>query len=295
MSTDTSLAKSEQDTKLRRQLYGDIQSLEGAMKRLSAQANLIAPIVALDHIPVFHEVSLRVVAIDAATETFEVEGGSGKALSKTALAKLSQAARISWDSMKSGRIDDGSDPHYCHFRAVGYWPDFSGTHVLEICGEKQMDLRDGSPMLEKLKAAAEKKHKSPEASIRELRAFILEHAESKARNRAIRQALALKSKYTEQELQRPFIVPTLIETGRCDDPELRRLYMEKKLEGKGIATRALFSGGMPQLRPGDMDVIEVPAKDVTPKQTPPPAGTEYHDEKTGEVTSEPPARDPFGE
>jgi len=282
VTADTALAKSEQSSKVKREVYGDISHLEPAMKRAQTHANLIAPIVALDHIPMFHEVSLRVVSIDPTSETFEVEGG--RSLGKTALAKLSQAARISWDSQKSGRRDDGSDPHYCEFKAVGYWPDFSGTNVLEISGTKQLDLRSGSPMVAKLGGEKAKQ-------VREMRAFILEHCESKARNRAIRQALAIKNKYTVEELKRPFVVPALIETGRCDDPELKRLYYEKKLEGKGLATKALFQGSDPMLRPGDMDVID--AK-VTPVD-PPPVGTEYVDEETGEVQSEPADNDPFAQ
>ena len=129
-----------------------------------------------------------------------------------------------------------------------------------------------------------------ENQIQEMRAYILEHAESKARNRAIRQALALKGKYTEDELRRPFVVPALVETGRCDDSELRKLYFEKKLEGKGLATKALFQGGDPMLRPGDADVIEVKATPAKPR----PVGTEYIDEETGEVKGDPDSSDdPF--
>jgi len=256
----SALATSEQNNgKLKRQTFGDLSQLEGAMKRMAASCNLIAPIVALDHIPMFHEVSLRVVSIDPESETYVPKNSGGKrALTKTALGKLCQAARIEWDGVKSGRVDDRSDPHYVHFRSVGYWPDFDGRTALQISGEKQMDLRDGSPMASGMS----------DKQLMQARTYILEHAESKAKNRAIRQALALKSSYTEEELKRPFVVPTLVETGRCDDPELRRLYYEKKLDGKGLATRMLF-GSQPMLKPGDMEVIEAKATPVKP----PPVGT----------------------
>jgi len=297
MSNETALATSEKKSTLAGQTFSDLELLGEAMRRAAKNANLIAPMVALDHIPIFHEVSLRVVTIDAREmkdggEVYYMQGAFG--LGKTALAKLSMAARIAWDPVLSERLDDGSDPYYCFFRAVGYWPDFDGRTLLPISDHKQLDLRDGSPMLEKLRSESKEAEKA-ERNIRQMRAFILEHAESKAKNRAIRQALAIKSKYTAEDLKRPFVVPALVETGRCDDPELRRLYIEKRLEGKGLATRALFGVGMPALKPGDAEPIEVPAREIprptVAKQPPPPVGTEYVDEETGEVTEQP--QDPF--
>jgi len=280
-----------------RETYGDLDKLAGAMQAAGQRCNLIAPIVALDHIPLFFEVSLRVVSIDPREmrdggECYSVPGGK-LALGKSALAKLALAAGIQWDAMRSGRLDDGSDPYYVHYRAVGAWPDFDGRTVLQISGSKVLDLREGSATLEKL--AAESKD-GGEKRVREMRAFILEHAESKARNRAIRQALALRSSYTREDLQKPFVVPRLVETGRCDDPELRRLYYEKKLEGKGLAQRMLY-GTDPALKPGDMEVIEVTARAIATeplgKQPPPPVNTiEDYDQDTGEVTDD--GLDPFG-
>jgi len=280
------------------------------MKRASQAANLIAPMVSIDHIPDFFEVSLRFIMIDGREmrnggDCYKVQGGL--ALGKSALAKLALAARISWDSQKSGRIDDGSDVHYVHFRAVGYWPDFDGRTLLEISGEKRLDLRDGSAMVEKLDAEARRNGKDATARIREMRAFILEHAESRARNRAIRQALALKSSYSEEELKKPFVVPTLTETGRCDDPEIRRMYLKAKLEGKGLATRALYGGSDPLLRPGDSEIFEAEARPVddsirkplpqhTP-QPPPPVSTDDDDDDDGEGGPAPAqvSIDPFNE
>jgi hypothetical protein len=301
MDEKKALAKSESKTIKARETFDNLDRLADAMLRATEKANIIAPIVAFDHIPVFHEVSLRlrVVRIDGREmknggEVYKVQGGL--ALGKSALAKLSIAARITWDAIRSGRLDDSSDAHYCHFRAVGFWPDFDGSRLLEISGEKVLDLREGSALCQKLEAEAErsaKKYNKPsdggEARIREMRSFIIEHSESKARNRAIRQALALKSKYSAEELKRPFVVPTLIETGRCDDPELKKEYYRAKLAGQGLATKALYNGGEPPVKPGDMEVLEVEAKPINeePKQPPPPVekSPEYIDEETGEVHS----------
>ncbi len=286
---DSSLAKTEQGGP---RTFSELGPLHEAMQKASKNANLIAPIVAIDQVPVFFEWSLRVVKIDSRSmqkggEVYHVGGGKN-ALGKSALAKLAHAARITWDGARSGRLDDASDPHYVHFRAVGYFPDYDGRNLLEISGEKILDLRDGSAMVQKLQAES---RDSGERRIREMRAFILEHAESKARNRAIRQALSLKSGYTEEELRKPFVVPALVETGRCEDPELRRMYMEKKLEGAGLATRALYGKETP-LAPADTQVIDVKAENVKTKpieeerRPPPPVEDVPYDHDTGDRVDE---------
>lgn len=286
-----------------RESYGDLDMLAAALERVSRTAILVAPMVSIDSIPMYHEVSLRVVRIDPRDareggDTYNVQGKRG--LGKIALAKLSQAARITWDGKKSGRVDDGSDPHYCAYHAVGYWPDWDGRTLIEIDGTRAIDLRDGSDLTAKMNSDHSKGDASKQ--IRDMRAFILEHAETKAKSRAIRQALTIKTSYTDEELYiqdagnrlpRAWIVPALIETGHVPESiphEIRMRLIEKYydavLSGAGLAKRALYGGSDPVIAHPGVPIFDVPAV-VPAKQT---QASEYIDDDTGEVVDD---LDPF--
>jgi len=50
---------------------------------------------------------------------------------------------VTWDAEKTRRVDDGSDPHRCHYRAAGTAS--CDGQLWAILGEATIDLRDGSP------------------------------------------------------------------------------------------------------------------------------------------------------
>lgn len=163
------------------------------------------------------------------------------------LDQVAGAAGVKWDPQLGGRVDDGSNPHYCHYKAVGHVTHFDGTEAV-LVREKQMDLRDGSPFISKLIKDAENakdkrgnpRPRDPSNQIIELRGFILEHAESKAKNRVVR-SLGMKTSYTKEELlSKPFVVAKLMFTGETDDPELRRHFAELRAQKMLGGTRALF-------------------------------------------------------
>ncbi|MCG8434746.1 MAG: hypothetical protein MJA83_12010, partial [Gammaproteobacteria bacterium] len=204
--------------------------------------NLVTPAARVGTIPEGCSVAFVVIWCDPELkknggDCFPVSGERMPA--KHILDQIAQAAGIKWDPQLGGRVDDASHPHYCHYKAVGHVTHFDGTEAV-LVREKQMDLRDGSPFIRKLEKDAAKKDRNPEDQIIELRGFILEHAESKAKNRVIR-SLGMKTSYTKQELEaKPFVVAKLMFTGETDDPERRRHFANMRAEKMLGGTRALF-------------------------------------------------------
>ena len=190
-------------------------------------------------------VSFNLVKIDGQTETYDV--GMGKrSLSRTALLKLANAAGICWNSARSYRVDDGSDPYYVHWHAEGAWQALDGT-ILPVCGDLQMDLREGSDQVRKILESARDPTKAP-TQLRDTRAKILEHAQSKAELRGIRKSLAIRSYTLEELATKPFVVARVVFDGHDEDPEIERENKRAIREQMLAGSRALFGapiGGLP--------------------------------------------------
>jgi hypothetical protein len=105
--------------------------------------NLCTPITILDGVPPMHRVSVRVVQIDADTETYPIPGGDKVGLGKTALDKIAAAAGINWIPERCGQIDGYNDAHRIKYRAVCSIQDFDGRRRI-VFAEKEVDLR-GEP------------------------------------------------------------------------------------------------------------------------------------------------------
>lgn len=106
---------------------------------------------------------------------------------------------------------------------------FDGSEHTEVANVA-LDLRDGAPRA---------RDQLPHVLERQRR-FILEIAESRAKNRVIR-SLGVKELYSEAELQRPFAILRLGISGKVDDPELRRAISLRTLDAmQGTAIPALY-------------------------------------------------------
>jgi hypothetical protein len=221
-------------------------------------------------------VQLSFVSVNADEKIGEVYpvGGGKLGLSAVTLSKIGAAASISWDPDKSGRLDDGSHPHYCHYRAVGRTRNFDGT-VRVLTGEVEIDAREGSPQIDEIqqKAAAREadrtyngKRDGGASQILELRKFLLRHAERKAKSRAIAD-LGMKRSYTKAELAKPFAVANLMFTGQTDDPELKRAFAHKIADSFLGASAALFGGAQAQQ----------PRRELVARSAPPPLLAEGED------------------
>lgn len=252
--------------------YREPNRVNQLMAEAHTWSHVVTPAPACGTIPEGCSVTVSAVMIDPA-ETYEVEGGK-VCLSKTALDRIAGAAGISWDPRESRRLDDGSDPHYCHYKAVCTVRDFDGTPMTRQ-GEVEIDLRDGS----------DEANSSTPKSLAIKRKFILRHAESKAMNRAIRK-LGIRGGYKPDELQKPFVCLRTLFTGETRDPDLKREFARGIMEQFHGSHRAAYGespAALPQYAPPPMQAGHAP----------PPLGAVPSDDEAIEPSyfaDEPPAQ-----
>jgi len=210
--------------------------------------HLVSPATSCDALPPGCGVAVSLVWVDPNAdkfgpgEVYKVTGGK-LGLSGTTLKRIGAAAGVDWDPKQSGRLDSGQDPHYCHYRAVGYVRNFDGSERT-VSGEVEIDMRDGSPQVIAMEARA-KEGSNFESQLRDTRHFLLRHAETKAKLRAIAD-IGIKRSYTAAELEKPFAVARLMWTGETNDPELKRefarMHAEHMIEGR----RRLYGDDSPR-------------------------------------------------
>jgi hypothetical protein len=240
-------------------------------------AFLISPMTQCPTLPEGCEVAFSTVMADTDIEHKEIYpiAGGQFGLHKVVLNRIKIAIGVDWDRDASGRLDDGSNAHFCHYKAFGYVRKFDGTFDT-IEGDEAIDLRAGSALcdeirmtkIEKYLAKAEKDAKrelkpaerqqvirdaelAADSDIRKKRIKILRLTQTSAQNAAIR-TLGIKTSYTKEELEdKPFVIASLIFTGRSDNPVLAdrfaTMIAEKFLNGR---ERLYGSPSRPQLRAG---------------------------------------------
>lgn len=192
-------------------------ALEHAME---AGANVLAPMVALDHMPPDHVVGFRVCQFPTDGEWdgksnghwYRVKGG-GLAMHRSTLDMIAAAAGITTTDSKVETIGI----YHWQARVEVEVRGFDGRPRTGI-GSVEFDVRDGS---EEAKAAGN--------GLDTVRRYGARHAETKARNRAIQNCLGLRKKYTEAEAARPFVFPIMLWVPDTSDPEIKRLVAAKEL------------------------------------------------------------------
>lgn len=274
------------------------------LAKAQEEGHLVSPATACGSLPPGCEVALSAVQVDIANETYDVGGGK-LGLAGPVLDRISTGVGITADPIASGRLDNGSDPRYCHFKWVGHYRSFDGQ-IMTLTGEKEMDLREGSPQVEaiiercirRLEADRKRANLEPlserearrqgrekgENQIREMRLHIVAHAQTKARLRAVR-SMGVRAAYTRDELAKPFLMARVMFTGRTEDPVLKRTFGEMTAASFLGGTRALYGGGAPA-EPASR-VIDV-GGDRNGCGAPPPVGSVPLDEDDYLPEPEPP-------
>lgn len=265
------------------QVAGNPQAVTERLRVLSESYHLVSPATAVDALPPGFGVATSVVRVDPNPDKKGpgdvVPIGGKLMLSANSLSRIAAAAGIDWDPSRSGRLDNGQDPHYCHFRAVGFVRNFDGS-VRTLTGEVEVDAREGSPQVEEIREKAKKRAiENPDdpndggaSQILELRKFLLRHAERKAKNRAIVD-MGVKRSYTKDEIEKPFAVARLMWTGQSDDPELKRTFAVMGAERMLSGQAALY--GAQQQPPALPTPAAHPARPLPPftGHAPPPVGS----------------------
>lgn len=241
----------------------DANAITSRLQEVAQHCHLVSPATSCAHIP--EGFAVQMSAVQVTDDECYDPGGGKRALGKTAIQRIAAAAGLSWIPQMSGRLDDGRDPYFVHYRAVGRYRHFDGSEIV-VQGEKIMDLRDGSPTAAYLKPG--------ELSMQ--RRFILEHAETKARLRATR-SMGLRTAYRSADLAKPFVVAKLAFTGQSDDPVLRRRFAEMGAAAALGATNALYGPSTAAALPH----VPTPPVEETPLDEDPDERT---DETTGEIT-----------
>jgi hypothetical protein len=235
------LAKRSSDQIATEGTFANAHKATEALREAMEHYNLVSPATSCGDLPEGCAIALSRVLVSEQADTYNLSGKRG--LSKSILQKIGHAAGVSWDPIASGRIDDGSHPHYCRFRAVGRYKSFDGQ-VQTIVAEKELDLRNGSATCVALDEQQKRKGANADGQIREMRQHIQSHAETKAQLRALR-SLGIKTAYTSEELKKPFVVARVMFTGHSDDPATARMFKEKIADSFLGAQASLYGGGVP--------------------------------------------------
>jgi len=216
----------------------DPRTITDKLSEAKAHFHLVSPSTSIGRLPEGFEVSLSALLIDSNTDSGDVfdVGGGKLSLSKVALDRIASMMGISWGP--STRLDDGSHPHYYACAVTGEYTGFDSRPVT-IQGDKQLDLRHGSAMVEKIRAEA-KSAQSFETKLMHQRARIAELAITMARLRGIR-STGLRTSYAKGELAKPFVVARLMATGYSADPVLRRDFAVAQFSA-GLAGRSALFG-----------------------------------------------------
>jgi hypothetical protein len=213
----------------------DLALVAEVVENASAQGlNVLAPITRLAFMPPDFQAAIRIVRFPMDGDWrkaggkysngtwYEEEGGY--ALHKGPLRMLAAAAGASWTTE---RTDDRASGALWEFRATVRVRTMDGTWR-QVDATKDLDLRDGSPVIESWIASATAKGRDGAANrILKAREVGGRVTEAKAVNAAIRDALGVRACYTEAQALRPFLFPFLVYVPST--PEARQLQAAVEL------------------------------------------------------------------
>lgn len=193
------------------------------------------------------------------------------------LGKLERCAGVEWDPINTCRTDDRRDKLYVSFRAVGgvrkadgklYYLKSEYDLDLEIIEEeiREGHLRKRKDKYNKNKSDAEFQEYVDFCTRRDFmqkRKHKLKLAESGAKDRIVRSLLGLKSEYTAQELNHPFIMVRFVLDHH--QPEVKKVFLQAATN----AINGIYGGELPPMIPAPQEPIDVTPAEV-PEETPEP-------------------------
>lgn len=159
---------------------------------------------------------------------------------------LRKIANASGSHIKTVRLDSGTVENYWHYKAIISFKSFVDGQWKTAEGESEYDLRDHSPRVKKMVESAKRNNRDAGKQIDGARMHGAANCESRAINRAIRGAYAIKQVYTVKELEKPFIAFNLRFHPDMNDP----MQKAAVLHSAGLGVGMLYGGDSGAALPG---------------------------------------------
>lgn len=215
-------------------------------------AHLLLPSTYISELPRFHKIVVDRVFLSADTSEGDVylqdrggpNGKSKYAPTRQGLMKLAHAAGVMWDPARCVRLDDRKDRDYVVYQAVGGMKKIDGSPLFfkaeydldfEVIEEEIREGYENKARMygkdpnkykwwHKMDAAAQEAYleKCIRRDVLQKRKHKAKLAETGAMTRVVRALLGLKSAYTAEELEAPFIVVRSVFQPDYDNPDVKQ-------------------------------------------------------------------------
>jgi len=239
------------------------------------KANVLVPSVLFEDPHGIFEPVLEVIQLSPSPEDKDVysSNGSKPRLTSLALSKIAQCGGTEWDASQScyTHLERGK---YCTYKAVGGIRKADGR-LCQMAAMYTVDLDViHDDLIEQYTKTAAKQGKKDDyiqfcvaRDMRQKNKFMLQLAETGARNRVIRAVFSLKNEYSNEELSKPFIMLRYRLRIDYSDPEIRRIAQTSAIQ----AALGIFGPMATRQQP------QLPA----PEPVPVPEDKNEHDDLTG--------------
>lgn len=238
------------------------------------QANILFPATAFDVVPPMMRPHLQVIVVDPDPKKKDVYPISGSdsefGLHKVAILRILAAAGFSYRTEK----DSESTTDYRRFTATVFGKNAVGA---EVSATQSATWLWDDHYEANLSLATRKNYPNPKewATKRTLeeRAYADERTESRALLRAVRQIMALRTAYTKDRLELPFVVGRLVPDLDMSDPVQRQVAAQNALG----AANALYpqTPALPTTSTEESHEEEIPDAQFTADTEADPADIDY--------------------
>ena len=222
--------------------FSDPSRIGEALRNAGQHFNLLGA-ATVGALPMGCEVAISAVYLSGNKDNGDVYDVGGRwGLSKPAIDKLAGAAGIVTVESTCLRFEK----RYCEWRVTRALRRLDGS-IRKETASRIIDLREGSQYLANLRAKARDKS-AQDKQVNEILGMLGAHAETKARLRADRSLLGVRT-YTTEDMAKPFVVPTIMFTGKTDDPNIRAMFALATAQSFLHGTLALYGGTASQQLP----------------------------------------------
>jgi len=157
---------------------------------------------------------------------------------KPMLDRIANHLGLSWDAANCRRTDNQSSPYVRSCQAAGFVKGFDGS-PREVQAHAEVDLHPESSLTKAILGRFSSDRTKGRIELERRRQFILSHADTSARLRAIKQ-LGLREKYLPSELAKPFFVAKVQFTGKSENEATQAVFAARVADTFLPASAALF-------------------------------------------------------